>query len=199
VKTAILLALLSVSVAPFVQAQATAADRIAYARSVQESLWRKSVECTIEARGTTFYFEYVLAGKAFEFQFQEDVLSPNWSRLRALGFRNVTLTNGYDHSWTWDLRSDQEIAADRNARARAEKRAKEQADRAEAQRLADAPRVKKAADAAAAAADAAKEKLCKPYAGKPAYAVPVGCPVVEVPMVCSLSDEAFMSCVPQAF
>jgi hypothetical protein len=101
----------------------TPANRKALARQLQQTAWRNGCECKIEARGTTFYFEYVLIGRAFTFQFGEDVLNPNRDKFRKLGFKKVTLTDGYENSWTWDLRSDADLAAARRDRAAAERRA----------------------------------------------------------------------------
>jgi hypothetical protein len=71
-------------------------------KNTQEELWRQGVEMTFQARGTTLYLEYVLAGQAFAFQFGETFLGKNGATLKALGFKKVYLSNGED-GWTWNL------------------------------------------------------------------------------------------------
>lgn len=84
------------------QEAATKALREAWIENAQKELWRQGVEMKCQARGTTLYVEYVLAGDAFAFQFGETFLGKNGATLKALGFKKVYLSNGED-GWTWDL------------------------------------------------------------------------------------------------
>lgn len=69
------------------QKAATKALREEWIRNAQQELWRQGVEMTCQARGTTLYVKYVLAGEAFAFQFGETFLGKNGATLKALGFR----------------------------------------------------------------------------------------------------------------
>jgi hypothetical protein len=71
-------------------------------RNTQQELWRQDTEMTIQARGTTLYVKYVLAGDAFAFQFGETFLGQNGATLKTLGFKKVYLSNG-ETGWTFDL------------------------------------------------------------------------------------------------
>lgn len=78
------------------------AVREEWIRNTQEALYRQGMEITFQARGTTLYVKYVLAGDAFAFQFHETFLGENGAILKTLGFKRVELSNG-DKSWSWDL------------------------------------------------------------------------------------------------
>jgi len=79
--------------------------RETYATETQKELWRQGMEMTLQARGTTLYVRYVLAGDAFKFQFQEQFVQQNAETLKALGFTRVELTND-DTVWSWNLRNN---------------------------------------------------------------------------------------------
>ena len=83
-------------------AAALRAIREEWIKNAQQDLWRQGMEMTVQARGTTLYVEYALAGQAFAFQFGETFLGKNGATLRALGFKKVYLSNG-EGGWTWDL------------------------------------------------------------------------------------------------
>jgi hypothetical protein len=83
-------------------AAALRAIREEWIKNAQQELWRQGMEMKVQARGTTLYVEYVLAGQAFAFQFGETFLGKNGATLKALGFKKVYLSNGED-GWTWDL------------------------------------------------------------------------------------------------
>lgn len=83
-------------------AAALKAIREEWIKNAQQDLWRQGMEMTVQARGTTLYVEYALAGQAFAFQFGETFLGKNGATLKALGFKKVYLSNG-EGGWTWDL------------------------------------------------------------------------------------------------
>jgi len=83
-------------------AAALRAVREEWIKNAQQELWRQGMEMKVQARGTTLYVEYVLAGDAFAFQFGETFLGKNGATLKALGFKKVYLSNG-EGGWTWDL------------------------------------------------------------------------------------------------
>lgn len=83
-------------------AAALKAVREEWIKNTQKELWRQGMEMTVQARGTTLYVKYVLAGDAFAFQFGETFLGQNGGTLKALGFKKVYLSNG-ETGWTWDL------------------------------------------------------------------------------------------------
>ena len=85
---------------PAEQKAALKALREQWAKKMQEDIWRQGVEMTFQAQGSTLYVKYVLAGNAFRFQFQEQVVQPNMSMLKQLGFTQVLLDNG-DDVWSW--------------------------------------------------------------------------------------------------
>jgi len=90
---------------PISPAEMKAAQKILrekWAEETQKDLWRQGMEMTFQARGTTLYIKYVLAGEAFAFQFHEGFLSDNAETLRGLGFKTVELSNG-DNVWSWKL------------------------------------------------------------------------------------------------
>ena len=100
----------SQSITPAERKAAEKLIREAYAKQAQEELWREGVEMTVQARGTNLHLEYVLAGKAFAFQFGEGFVSKNADRLKVMGFKRVELTDGdssngmeADHVWSWNL------------------------------------------------------------------------------------------------
>ena len=79
-------------------------------RATQEELWRQGIEMTFQARGTTLHVEYIMAGKAFAFNFGETFVHKNAETLRTLGFKRVELLDGdaandveADHRWSWNL------------------------------------------------------------------------------------------------
>jgi hypothetical protein len=76
--------------------------REAWVKSTQEQLWREGLEMTLQARGSTLYVKYILAGDAFAFQFSEKLIQPNLPMLRNVGFTRVVLDNG-DTLRTWKL------------------------------------------------------------------------------------------------
>jgi hypothetical protein len=78
------------------------AVREEWIRNTQEGLYREGVEMKFQARGTTLYVKYVLAGEAFAFQFHETFLGQNGATLKALGFKRVELSNG-ENQWSWNL------------------------------------------------------------------------------------------------
>jgi hypothetical protein len=79
--------------------------RDTYAAETQKDLWRQGIEMTFQARGTTLYVRYILAGDAFKFQFQEQFVQQNAEKLKALGFTRVELTND-DTVWSWNLKNN---------------------------------------------------------------------------------------------
>jgi hypothetical protein len=79
--------------------------RETYAAETQKDLWRQGIELTFQARGTTLYVRYILAGDAFKFQFQEQFVQQNAEKLKALGFTRVELTND-DTVWSWNLKNN---------------------------------------------------------------------------------------------
>lgn len=79
--------------------------REVYAAETQKDLWRQGIEMTFQARGTTLYVRYILAGDAFKFQFQEQFVQQNSEKLKALGFTRVELTND-DTVWSWNLKNN---------------------------------------------------------------------------------------------
>jgi len=90
--------------------QASQELRDAFASETQKELWREGMEMTFAARGSTLHIEYVLAGKAFAFQFGESFIGDNRDMLRELGFKRVVLSDGnladdaaVSHEWSWDL------------------------------------------------------------------------------------------------
>jgi len=85
-----------------VQAKAQKLLREKWARETQEALWKEGMEMTFQARDTTLYVHYVLAGDAFVFQFKDQFLHDNADILKTLGFKNVQLSNG-DTVWTWKV------------------------------------------------------------------------------------------------
>jgi hypothetical protein len=79
--------------------------RETYAAETQKDLWRQGIEMTFQARDTTLYVRYILAGDAFKFQFQEQFVQQNAEKLKALGFTRIELTNG-DTVWSWSLKNN---------------------------------------------------------------------------------------------
>lgn len=80
--------------------------RRAYAKSMQEQLWRDGIECKLSTTGpdeTTLYLQYIFAGDAFRFQFGEKSVEPNAAALREMGFKKVQISDGYDYGWVWTL------------------------------------------------------------------------------------------------
>lgn len=73
-----------------------------WAKNSQEELWREGYEIKFRAQGTTLYVDYILAGDAFAFQFNEKVIQPNSGMLKQLGFTRVVLNNG-DMLRIWQL------------------------------------------------------------------------------------------------
>jgi hypothetical protein len=98
---------------PTSSAERKAAQKVLREKWIEETqkeLWRQGMEMTFQARGTTLNVEYVLAGKAFAFQFGESFVAKNAGTLRALGFKRVELLDGdssndieADHRWSWNL------------------------------------------------------------------------------------------------
>ena len=90
---------------PKVRKTAEKLMRDTYAAETQKDLWRQGIGMTFQARGTTLYVRYILAGDAFKFQFQEQFVQQNAEKLKALGFTRVELTND-DTVWSWNLKNN---------------------------------------------------------------------------------------------
>jgi hypothetical protein len=83
--------------------ESQAAARHDFATRKQHELWLAGYECSLEARGTTLYLEYVLAGRAMAYQMQKLIVEPYQSQLRDMGFKKVVLSDGYEHDFYWNL------------------------------------------------------------------------------------------------
>ena len=85
------------------QKQAEAEIRKEWAAAMEKELLLKGLECRLEARGTTLYFEYVFVGRSLAAQLDRDFVRPKAKELHDLGFTKFLASDGSGQTWTWQL------------------------------------------------------------------------------------------------
>jgi hypothetical protein len=83
--------------------QSMAERRQAFATEAQHRWWMSGSHAKVEARGTTLYLEYALAGDAEAYQLRKLFIEPKLQDLRAMGFKRVVLSDGNDYCHEWTL------------------------------------------------------------------------------------------------
>lgn len=83
------------------------ADRVAYAKLLENNFLDESMDVTVTTGGSrdrTLSLKYILAGRVFAHQLQEN--DAFWDNMKKLGFTRVDLSDGYDYSVSWDVTPD---------------------------------------------------------------------------------------------
>src|SRR5436309_3504976 len=79
------------------------AAREEYAKTFQKNLYDENMDAevvTIGPRHTTLRVTWVLATKMSAYKLTKSV---PFDDMRSIGFKKFVLTDGWDHSWTWNL------------------------------------------------------------------------------------------------